>query len=233
MKKLLVVLGLSMYLSVTLHAQMTIEKVFLPEGFDKNDVAQVVIQGNFSDGCYQLDNESVSLDTKNKKINIHLNYHHPENTMCIQMVSPFTKTINLGLLSEGDYQVHVEGFQRQGKLTIKPASSENTDDYIYAPVEFTEVQELSSGAISITMKGRYPLQKRGCMRLKNTVTKSQKDIIVIQPIAEIKDDQYCRENPTSQNFSHIVTVPSTEKGQALVYVRVLNGGSYSRVFNLH
>lgn len=232
-RKLMLCSVLTVICASGLNASLKVDKVFIPEGFDKNDISQVIVQGHFPDGCYQLDNENVSVDQQRKAITISLNYHHRDGNFCIEMISPFTKPISLGRLPEGDYQVKVVGASQEEKLTIKPASTENTDDYIYAPVEFTEVSSLPGGDLEITMRGRYPLQKRGCMRLVNTIAnQSKKDIVVLQPIAELKDDRYCSEHPAQENFIHVIRVPATEKGFALVYVRVLNGGSYSRVFEI-
>lgn len=230
---LLAILVLATSIASTLTAKgMVIEKVFMPDGFDKNDIAQVVVQGHFTSGCYQYDNENITINGDKKEITININYHQREGGVCIQMISPFTKTIGLGRLLEGNYKIKVGEVSPKEKLNIKPTNSEDVDDFIYAPVEFAEVNKLQ-GSLNITMKGRYPLQKKGCMRITDTVTTVlKKDIIVIQPIAELKDDQFCNDNPADENFTKVVSVPNTEKGLFLVYVRALNGGSYSRVFDI-
>lgn len=66
-----------------LYAGLTIDKVFIPEGFDKNDITQVVVQGHFSDGCYQMDNENVVVDVQHKAISISLNYHYRDGNFCV------------------------------------------------------------------------------------------------------------------------------------------------------
>jgi len=225
--------ALSISFTSSLFAGMVVEKVFMPEGFDKNDIAQVIVQGHFTSGCFQYDNENALINDEKKEITITINYHQREGSFCIQMVSPFTKTIGLGRLPEGKYKIKVQEKLQKGKLSIKSASAENVDDYLYAPVEFAEVNKLRSGALNITMKGRYPLQKRGCMRITDTiVTVNKKDIIVIQPIAELKDDEYCNNNREDENFTKTVSLPNADKGLTLVYIRALNGGSYSRVFDI-
>ena len=230
MKAIFTSFSLIAFYSSMLAAELSVNKLFVADGFDINDLAEVTVQGSFSDSCYRLEQAGVNIDHSSKIISITINYSHPQRSFCTQMISPFTQTINIGRLPEGTYTVKLSHKTLEEKLVINAARSDDVDDYIYAPVEYTDVQELSSGELQITMKGRYPLQKRGCMRIVNLVVDShKKDVVVIQPITELKDDAYCQAHPENPDFSSVAIIPNIYKGRKLIHVRVLNGESYNRV----
>jgi hypothetical protein len=114
MKSLLsIVVGLSF--SVTAFAAVdraavkdvviNIHDVFVPGGFDASSDVYVVASGMFPNSCYKWKTARV---TVNRQENI----HEVQATagvsqgMCLMVLVPYSKEINLGQLGQGEHKVH-------------------------------------------------------------------------------------------------------------------------------
>lgn len=212
----------------------TVEKIFIPDGYDTTDVVEIVLKGYFLDACHTLEKPEVLIDHENKKISITPRSYLSEQEFCIQMISPFTQVINLGRLPVGNYRIGITSQpQIEDFLNVDSSGTQNTDNYLYAPVEYAEVKKEDASSLFVTLHGRYPLLKKGCMEIKNVITHEFKNnVIVIQPISEINDDASCAARPITLDFSYSIAVPKVNADEALIHVRTINGGSYNRVIQL-
>ena len=230
-KLLIAVLGFIASIGAWANEQPMIEKIFIPEGYDTTDIVEVVLKGYFLDACNTLETPEVKIDIENKKITITPRSYRTEQDLCVQMISPFTQVINLGRLPVGGYRVEIASHPHlQDHLKIESSGTQNTDNFLYAPVEYADVKKQSNSLIWVTLHGRYPLLKRGCMKIKGVIINEYKNnVIVIQPISEIDDDTTCASYPAGADFSYSIIVPEVKADEALIHVRTLNGGSYNRV----
>ena len=211
--------------------QPMIEKIFIPQGYDTTDVVEIVLKGYFLDACNTLEKPDVLIDVINKKISITPRSYRTEQDLCVQMISPFTQVINLGRLPVGGYRVGITSQPHlEDDLKVESSGTQNADNFLYAPVEYADVKKVDNSSISVTLHGRYPLLKKGCMQIKSAITNEYKNnVIVIQPISEINDDATCSTNPAGSDFSFSIAVPKLKADEALIHVRTLNGGSYNRI----
>jgi len=213
----------------------TVEKIFIPDGYDTNDVVEIVLKGYFLDACHTLEKPEVLIDHVNKKISITPRSYRQQQELCIQMISPFTQVINLGRLPVGGYRIGITSQPAlEDMLNVYSSGTQNTDNYLYAPVEYAEIKKEDASSISVTLHGRYPLLKKGCMEIKNVITHEfRNNVIVIQPISEINDDASCASRRISPDFSYSIAVPKVKAEEALLHIRTINGGSYNRVVSLN
>lgn len=229
------VLGLIASISVWSNEQPMIEKIFIPQGYDTTDVVEIVLKGYFLDACNTLEKPDIFIDMENKKISITpRSYRMVNQDFCVQMISPFTQVINLGRLPVGGYRVVITSQPHlEDDLKVESSGTLNADNFLYAPVEYADVKKVDNSSIFVTLHGRYPLLKKGCMQIKGVITNEYKNnVIVIQPISEIHDDVSCLNNLAAPDFSYSVAVPKVKGDEALIHVRTLNGGSYNRIVEL-
>ena len=121
---------------------------------------------------------------------------------------------------------------RLEKRGVKSPGKGQREQSLYAPVDSAELlpAAVAGGEQILRIRGRFPLMFIGCMKLKEVMVNAQKEILVVQPTAEIVDDpQACGVNRTD---SFEVEVPFDRKlpSEFLVHVRSLNGASYNRHF---
>jgi len=147
---------------------------------------------------------------------------------------PFTQTIKLGFLSIGNYSVDVVTSPdvRTEPLVIVESRTAGPDDYLYAPVSYVNVERRGAGT-EVFIGGEFPLMLVGCMVMKDVeVHPSPGGVVVVQPIAEIVDGAACHPGVYSYKFGVRKTLPTALEGEVLAHVRVMNGESVNRFFNL-
>jgi hypothetical protein len=233
-KILIATFGFIASISTYINAQPLIEKIFIPEGYDTTDVVEVVLKGYFLDACNTLESPLVLIDSENKIITITPRSYRMEQDLCVQMISPFTQVINLGRLLQGGYRINITSQPHiDAELKVESSKTQNTDNFLYAPVEYADVKKVSNSSITITLHGRYPLLKKGCMQIKGVIAHEYKNnVITLQPISEIRDDATCESDPVGADFSYSVALEKITAGETLIHVRTLNGGSYNRIVEI-
>jgi len=205
-----------------------VEKLFVPQGYDDNDMIEVVVSGTFSDSCHQVGEAITRVDEKARTVTImQLAYREP-GIMCLQMISPYTHTVRIGHLNQGPYTFKIANNPSVTRvLNVKHAEVSTTDDFLYPPVDFAEVTPAPDGKKVLVVKGRYPLMKTGCMKTQNAIIDFQsQDTLVVQPKATIVEN--APEGCDSQ-FENRYELPYDMTGKVLIHVRALNGQSYNRV----
>src|SRR4051794_38824197 len=72
------------------------EQIFAPPGFDSNDVAQVVVHGEYNNTCYRSAMPQVTLDREHKVITIAPKAYLRTSCWCAPVRVAFTQPIELG-----------------------------------------------------------------------------------------------------------------------------------------
>lgn len=205
-----------------------INKVYAPEGFDSNDIVQIVVQGKFPNSCYRAIAPELKIDRETKEIFIKpLAFQYPG--ICLMYIVPFEKSIDLGLLQAGTWKIYQGQDKASGEMAsvvVKSSKTENPDDYTYTPV--TQVTFKQAGETStFTMTGEFT---NNCMSLDKIEVNVQKDVVVLQPIAKISVDPTCKNG--SFPFTGQAVVKDIPGGKFLVHVRSMNGNSINSFVNV-
>lgn len=213
-----------------------VEHVFVPQGFDDNDNAEVIIQGRFPNACMKTGPVEKSVDLQNKIIRLRPQVYVYRGEPCAQVIVPFIQRVTFGTLKEGEWKIEIDGMPAVSPLplTITRARSATPDEFLYAPVE--EVV-LLPGALGtrqrLVVSGNWPLVTGGgCFVMKQLIAKLGADnTLVVQPIAALRPPEQC--SPSSlrkRAFQAAVTLEKSLQSDALIHVRVLNGESLNKFY---
>lgn len=84
-----------------------ISDAYIPGGFDSNSEAYVVTNGIFPNGCYRFARADVNHDSANvHSVRVFANV---QQGMCLMVLVPFTKEVQLGRLATGTHQIRFHG----------------------------------------------------------------------------------------------------------------------------
>jgi hypothetical protein len=142
--------------------------------------------------------------------------------------------VNVGLQKEGKYAVIVRneyGVLAEKKLTVKEATTDSPDDFVYAPVDSIVMERPDGVSPRIGLYGTYPLMLKGCMvirEIRHQVTEG--DVVVIQPITAIATGKECDDQKLSREFYKSIVlneVPLQPAREYLIHVRVLGNERHS------
>ncbi len=227
----LVCVSLLLPLCVAVAAEEVVRPVgarllFIPNGFDDNDVSEVVIDGYLPNGCYRVTEPKVEFFAARREFVITPMARY-FNMPCIEALVPFTQDVHLGVLPVGAYTVKVaSGAQSNppvGALRVSEALSAGPDDYLYAPVEAVSVRS-EEGEFIASISGRFTV---GCMRLDRVEFRESNRTLALLPIAVAEGVCIDQDRP----FHADVRLPKiTENGRYLLHVRSLSGKALNTVF---
>ena len=82
-----------------------VENVYTPRGFDSNDNAEIVITGYLPNLCYQNPTHKIIIDKQ--KIFIEMRATRINEVACPEVIVPYLKVIDLGVLDRGNYKIEV------------------------------------------------------------------------------------------------------------------------------
>lgn len=201
-------------------------KVYAPGGYDSNDHIQIVGEGMFRNTCYRPASTTVRVDAENKKVFVGpAAYEYPG--FCLQVVLPFERVIDVGLLKPGTWEVVQEtNNTKLGLLNVKPAVTESPDDFTYAPVNQAFFRQ--KGLVSeIDLTGEF---SSDCMTLDEVKVSVEQEAIVIQPIAKFEENRDCTNGRFP--FSQTVKVDLVPKGRYLLHVRSMNANAVNALVNV-
>ncbi|MCS6838038.1 MAG: hypothetical protein NZ480_04250 [Bdellovibrionaceae bacterium] len=80
-----------------------ISDVFIPSGFDSTSEAYVVVSGVFPNGCYRWSRAEV--ERKGNNLHEVRSYAYVQPGMCLMVLVPFTKEVQLGVLESGTHRI--------------------------------------------------------------------------------------------------------------------------------
>lgn len=205
-----------------------VDNLFVPQGYDDNDIIEVVISGTFGDSCHQVGDPIVKIDKATRTVTIAAIGYRELGVMCVQMLSPYTYVVRIGRMGEGEYVFKIANNKKiEKRMSVKKATIETVDDFLYPPIDFAEILPGPDGEARVLLKGRYPEMKKGCMKLADALIDLQSsDTMVIQPKATIIEDTSVG---CEQSFEAIYQLPYALAGKVLLHVRTSNGQSYNRL----
>jgi hypothetical protein len=165
----------------------SLERVYVPLGFDNNDVPQIYVKGRLKDTCDQVGPTTVNVDSTKRRITLSQQVYRYADVECWNIAVPFDHVINLPVLeAEGDYEI-VDGSNGAtlGTLNIAeaPSSGSGTDSHIYAPIEQVLLKRDQGLRLSLVLTGNFP---NSCMAIKTVKVDFQKDVVVVMPIVEMR-----------------------------------------------
>ena len=216
----------------------------IQDGFDDNDNVQVVVDGLLPNMCFELAQTRLKIDKEAKKVFIQQEMRKKEMVGCesgqalpLQLRWPitFTKTLSLGVLANGQYQVNFKTRSGQFKTTsffnVKPSIAQTVDDDLYAPVSSIFIPEViretpNAEAVLTGTLGS------SCVKLRSSNIKvdRQNNVIIIRPLLTMQDAVSCKPNLTP--LRNIVSVGELTEGRYLIHVRSLTGEAINRVFTV-
>lgn len=213
---------------VSYEANVPVDHVYAPAGFDSNDNSEIVVSGFLPNLCYKAPQHSISM--KDGKINVSMKAIKNQAGMgfCADVIVPFIEYINLGVLDKGQYNIAVNEnsqWEKKSKMVIAEASSSSIDEVIYANVE--EVVRSDDGSRKVILKGYNPSD---CFALKEIEVKDNGvDVYSVLPkMKQIKS--FCPKK--MMPFSYEFEVPQNlEADKVLLHVRVMDGRSVNAFFN--
>lgn len=205
---------------------VSMQKLFVPNGFDSNDNVQIVGAGLYANSCYRNAETKVRVDHEKKTVFVlALAYHY--DGYCLQVVLPFDRVIDVGILQEGTYSIvqELDG-KTLGQITLRKATGDGPDDFMYAPISqaFFQSRGLDN---RVFLAGEFPLS---CMRLKEVRVHAQTDVLVIQPIVEIDSSRPCVDG--RYPFENMTDVGFLPSGRYLLHVRSMNAKSINTLFEV-
>ncbi|RZA07842.1 MAG: hypothetical protein EOP11_06570 [Proteobacteria bacterium] len=206
------------------------EHVFIPPGFDSNDNAQLVVTGALRNTCYKQGATTARVDEASKKIFITQEAFKYNSAWCAELMADYVKTVDLGVVKEGKYQVLVNDGEDKpvamGIMNIADNKAPEPDSNTYAPVEEVVITN-KDGKRELTIRGT--LQSR-CTKLDQIkILERAPGVIEVLPITDLKDGMRCSREKVE--FDQTVALPDVS-GPTLVHIRSLSGGSVNRVIDL-
>lgn len=235
MKRLIFATAALMMLTIPAHADDTAFKpmvkpalfneLYIPGGFDDNDVVQIVGEGMFRNSCYRPGPANAKVDQQNFTVTLDATaYEYPG--ICLQVILPFERTIDLGILRDGTYKV-IQNGEQMTTFTVAKAKSISPDDYLYAPISQAFFRQ-ENGVSKIALSGEF---RSDCMKLDRVLTHIEHKVIVVQPIATMQERGNCQEGKFP--FNTVVTVNNVPKGRYLIHVRSMNAKAVNTLVDVN
>lgn len=201
------------------------ERIYVPGGYDSNDHIQIVGEGTFNNSCFRFAESHVAIDEGTKQIHLGA-VAYEYGGICLQVMLPFQRTMDLGILKAGKWSVEQDG-KVIAQLNVRPATTPEADDYLYAPVSqafFSQTGKVSK----IVLTGSFT---NSCLEMDHVKVKVEPHVIVIQPIAKLlnRGDCHAGEFP----FTNSATVADIQRGRYLLHVRSLNGNSVNSLVDVY
>ncbi|MEZ4742372.1 MAG: hypothetical protein R3B45_07990 [Bdellovibrionota bacterium] len=210
-----------------------VEKVFIPNGFDDNDVTEVLVHGEFPNSCYQVGEGGYVVNKEQKKILVWVKAYKYDSLLCAQVMTPYLKSIKVGILEKGTYEVRVENAPSiLESFEVEARTVESPDDYLYAPVYGGNIETDENGRQFLNLVGTYPHTFWGCLKIKEVKMElGENNVLVVLPIMETLSEEQCGED-YSHDFNQTYGLPQPMLGKGALHVRSINGESYNRFIHI-
>lgn len=210
-----------------------ITHVYTPTGYTNNQVAQIVVEGELPSTCYSIGPATIRIDQDlldHNLILFHLEAYKYRND-CLPAKTPFVKTVDIGILPEGRFQIAALKNLRKvyGTLTIRSSEFSVLGRYSFAPVDSIDfVNDPLGYRRLIRLSGHF---SNSCMKFVErgiNIVQVADNIIDVLPVVDLQTDVPCRE--VIIPFSKMVEVPEAIKsGKYLFQVSTMNGNTLNRI----
>lgn len=217
-----------------------ISRVYIPIGFDNNDVSQIVVEVEFKNTCEEFGRASVFPHEEFPDVLLLHVEARRRDGFCLPVINRQPKVIDVGILPvspEGGYRiVDFKSLDTHyGNLRVREAKSSKIDDNNYAPIDSLFVREEPNGLRrTVILSGTF---SDTCMFFSRIdIGKTEEALIEILPVVDRVDSPDCERKPVP--FLQPVDIPLREgrhrvnSGQYLFYVRTMNGGSFAKTDHL-
>ena len=205
--------------------------VFVPTGFDDNDNAQVVFEGEVPNSCYKIGATKVSINQQNKKILIthQVIKQSGEGVQCLQLTVPYQQAVDLGRIAVGEYSIYFAKADGSDvffeTFSIAQSKSPNIDNHNYAPITDISLTYNQEKQSVLTLFGTFT---RSCAWIdKVEVIRNKANILEILPVIDFVPNPNCVN--ITNHFRHEVLLPSGLQGKVLIHVRSLHGKAFNLV----
>lgn len=204
--------------------KISARKIFVPQGVDSNDLETIIVlTGELPNTCYRLPTATVHKYTDSIEIELTATKITGDNLVCIMAQIPYTLTVDLGNLQEGQYDINVNSdtiHHKTAQIRIATAESTTVDTYNYA-----HITNVTNHGNVVEIEGYHP---SSCMRLERVEVMSNEngDTFSILPIISGVENEVCDDRLVP--FSITLELPTNEE-QVLLHIRTIDGSSKNKV----
>ena len=202
------------------------QSLFVPIGFDDNDETVVVLDGYLPDTCFKVAPAMVSRDLEHHQIIVEQQAREFQGP-CLDMLVPFTTTVKIGLLPEGEFSLVTNHGKLIEKLPVKKAATIAADDFQYAPIDTVHVEKRSDGTQVAVMTGRFTNQ---CARIEKVMVTNHEKTLEVMPIMLLDPTPGAKCLKVETPFRYELSLPALSPERHLLHVRGLDGQSINVVF---
>lgn len=207
------------------------ESLFVPQNFDDNDQAEVVLDGWLQSGCDRLLAPQVEVMADLGIINVAAIATRDEIAKCLPVITRYTTVVQLGVLPQGNWEVRTNGGDLAQALPVAEALSRGSgEDEVYATIDRVYADYAPDRAFDsrwmVVLMGRY----RTTCEVLDTVRVTD-DSATIEVIPTVRyTGAVCA--PQMIPFIERRFMPDiTTAGRYLLRARSAGGGAVNYVFS--
>lgn len=213
-----------------------ISQVYIPVGFDNNDVAQIIVEFEFKNSCEDLGNIQTVPHEDFPNVLLLYTEGFRKDDNCLQTTSHRIRPVDLGVLSEGVYEIRdYRNLEKMyGQLSIRKAGTAKIDSRNYAPVDSLIVHADEAGFRRlITLAGTFSNTCLEFVPEQMRIVKTGEKLIEVLPVIDKANRADCMEQETP--FLETFKIPDRDDalairtGRYLIHVRTLNGQSFNKI----
>lgn len=203
-----------------------VSDIYTPAGFDNDDNAEVILTGLLPNSCHSTPKINTIIKDKNVYVRLTALSYEDSNPFCPPATTPFVQKINLGLLTQGEYEVFINPdteFEMRSDMTIVDVNQSVFDGKTYANVQ--KVEAVDDEVNTVILKGHNPSY---CYKLDRVeFISDNENTYSILPIME-KVASNC---PLKRvEFEYEVEVPARiPSEEVLLHVRSMDGSSVNKI----
>jgi hypothetical protein len=149
--------------------------------------------------------------------------------VCLQILVPFTQTIDLGIVKFGDYKItDASNKSVLGEMKIDKATKSEPDEFLYAPMSDAYItSDTLHGNHTLVLKGAFSDR---CTLFEDVRINYTQDVIVVQPIVKHIAVRGC--GAVKTRFVKTVELKQDLKGTYLLHVRSMDGQAINKMVDL-
>jgi hypothetical protein len=203
----------------------SVNKVFIPKGYDSNDNIEVVISGYFNSLCYKFNKIKTKIDTRRKIIKVGVTAIKTHKKNCLKVLVPFKEIVSLGILPHGKWKIYVNKnslYHVESNFSVSLSDSELIDNHVYSSVDY--VQYIGGNRFEL-----FAFIPSSCFSFeKIEVYFNGKDTFSILPILR-QDIDFCPYKMIHMSVPFEVDLSRVSGKSFLIHVRSLEGKSFNKV----
>jgi hypothetical protein len=198
-------------------------KLYIPKGFDDNDLVEITVVGSIPNSCYK--NPTFEIEKVNERYTLSLYaYYIPAPEGCKKISMAYTETINFGMMYKGEYVISLVNKKRTEvqKLVVRAATTSLRDEFYYGDVRGVSENDANR---EVELVGVNPTN---CLVFDKLDAEIQDSMIILKP--QFKEVGFCQNRPKSFKIKYTVPYLENKPKGILLHVRVMNGRSYNYLY---